>query len=203
MQADNDVLVIYAPIGDVDMTAPLFPPSRDAEVRACKNENAMREKYLVWQLLRMTVEKYLKLDFANLQFTKTANGQWICPDFYFSLSHTDGAVCVAVADSAVGVDIERVRNIREGMPKRVLTVDELKYMDSLPHEERGTFFFEAWVKKESAFKMTGAEALLPRQRDSLSSLAVSERVHVGGEEYLIGIASDAGTKYEILFLEEI
>ena len=203
MQLNNDVLVIYAPIGDADMTAPLFPPDRDSEVRACKNESTMRDKYLVWQLLKRAVEEHLKLDFANGKFTKTATGQWVCPDFYFSLAHTDGAVCVAVSDLPVGVDIEKGRSIRPQLARRVLTDGELSYMESLPISEREGFFFEAWVKKESTFKMTGGEALLPRHRDTLTSSAITRRVLAGGEEYFIGIASADDTKIEILFLEEI
>ena len=203
MLSNCDVLVMYAPIEDVDMSTPLVPQLRDAETRACKNKNAMREKYLVWKLLEKAVERRFGLDFANLQFTKTANGQWICPDFYFSLSHTGGAVCVAVSERCVGVDVEKIRGVDERLPPRVLTDGELAYMRALPKQRRDIFFFEAWVKKESTFKLTGGEALMPRHRDTLECTAAVERVRIGNEEYLIGIASDGEIKYEILFLEEI
>jgi phosphopantetheinyl transferase len=203
VQHNTDVLVIYAPIGEVDMSEPLIPYLRDLEVRECKSESVKREKYLVWKLLRRAVEEYFKLDFANLTFTKTANGKWICPDFYFSLSHTDGAVCVALAKIPVGVDIEKIRHVGEKLPERFLSCDELEYMNTLQKEEREAFFLEAWVKKESIFKRLGEELLMPRQRSTLGCDSALERVFIGGYEYLIGVSPCSNIKYEILFLEEI
>ena len=67
---DVDVLVMYAPIKDTDMTEPLVPKERQQEVEGCKNERVRREKYLVWKLLAKATKQGLNLDFDNLNFTK-------------------------------------------------------------------------------------------------------------------------------------
>ena len=142
-----DTLVAYAPIQDADITVPLYPYERYREVLSCKNEKAKQEKYLVWKLLEKAVVDMINLDFANLRFVKTDNGQWICPDFYFSLSHTDGLVCVAVSDSPIGVDVELVRKINTGLGRKILTERELLLMSELPPDKKNRYLIESWVKK--------------------------------------------------------
>lgn len=200
---DLDVLVMYAPVTDSDMTEPLVPSERQREVEGCKNERARREKYLVWKLLKKAAEQGLNLDFDNVKFTKTEFGQWISPDFFFSLSHSDGAVCVAVSRAAVGVDIEKVRALKPSLHERFLSEDELRCASLLSENERNSFFLDAWVKKESIFKMRGGKSLLPRSIDTAKCDATVEHVSVHGEEYLISLACQDKVKYEIIYTEEI
>ena len=196
-------LVMYAPIKDVDMTAPLVPSERQREIDGCKNEMVRREKYLVWKLLEKAVKRCFNLDIANLTFTKNEFGQWLCPDFFFSLSHTAGAVCVAVSRHKVGVDIEKIKEVRPELSSRFLTGSELELIKELDLEERGRFFLEAWVKKESIFKMHGGESLMPRRIDTVECDVIVESVCVFGEKYLIALASENQEKYEIIYTEEI
>lgn len=199
----DGVLVMYAPIKGYDMAESLFPIERQREIDACKSEKVKREKYLVWKLLALAVKKRFNLDFANLEFTKTENGKWVCPDFCFSLSHADGVVCVAVSDSPVGVDIERVGRVDPSFLDRFLTDTEREHSRTLPPLAAERFFFEAWVKKESLFKRSGGKALLPRSLDTLTADSTALSVVLNGDEYLIGLALSNDTKYEIIYTEEI
>lgn len=79
---------------------------------------------------------------------RTANGKPFFPDrpdIHFSLSHTGTHVLCAVSDCPVGVDVELVRTVRDGVPERVCTGDELKLFD----------FHDLWVLKESYIKLHG------------------------------------------------
>ena len=197
------VLVLYAKIVQSDISAPLIPDSRDREVRACKSERARLEKYLVWKLLERAVREHTTLDFANLQFAKTENGQWICPDFHFSLSHTDGVVCVALSSHPVGVDIEKIRPMRAEMIPRFLTEREREYMLSLSEDKRERFFFECWVAKESIFKRGAGRALMPRDIETLDTDRTVIPIRLDCDDYLIAIATENNEKCEIRFMEEI
>ena len=71
----------------------------------------------------------------------------------FSLSHTRGAVAAAIGTGPVGVDVERIRPIREDLPRRVLSPAELSWF-----RERGgrpEDFFTLWTLKESYYKYLG------------------------------------------------
>ena len=198
-----DTLVLYAPVRVVDMSEPLAHESRQAELAHCGNDGVRREKYLVWKLLGYAVKECFNLDYANVRFTKTENGQWVCPAFHFSLSHTDGAVCVAVSRDPVGVDIEKIRPVREGLYARMLTERERESILSLPECERADFFLTAWVKKESLFKREGGRSLMPTLTETVGSDACVHRVNIGGAEYLIGLAHNNDKKYEIRYTEAI
>ena len=195
-------LVMYAPIGEVEIAKPLYPESRYHEILECKNENARREKYLVWKLLEQAIKTGTDLDFANLEFTKTANGKWVCHDLYFSLSHADGVVCVAVSDQPIGVDVEAVKDIRSALADKILTEGERAVMESIPPDKRGRFLLDAWVKKESIFKMRGGEALLPNRIESASVKVKLHSVTVSDREYVIAIAAK-NDNIEIVYTEEL
>ena len=170
-----NTVVAYAPIKDADITVPLYPSVRYDEVKECKNDKVKLEKYLVWKLLEKIVESTLNIDFANVQFTKTDNGKWVCPDFYFSLSHTDGLVCVALSGSPIGVDTELVRDVNAGLAKKILTEREVDLMADLPFDEQNRYLLESWVKKESIFKKTEDRSFFQtvrKPRRTLPSLRV-------------------------------
>ena len=193
---------MYAPIRDVDITEALYPESRYREILECKNENAKREKYLVWKLLEQVIRFATNLEFANLKFTKTANGKWICPDLYFSLSHADGVVCAAVSDHLIGVDVEAVKQIRPALADKILTDRERETMAVLPERDRDRFLLDAWVKKESIFKMHGGEALLPNRTESASPEVKAYTVTALDREYVLSVATE-NDNIEIVYTEEL
>ena len=200
---DMRTIVAYAAIGDCPIDAPIYPKQRYEQIISCKSEKTRREKYFVWQLLKKTVEDHLNLCFDNLIFTKQPNGQWVCPDFYFSLSHTDGVACVAVSRDPIGVDVELIRPIKMGIAERFLTDREMEAYLELPEDRRDRFLIEAWVKKEADFKMRGGDALMPRCNENIDSKARLASFELCGSEYLLAVSGNENTEIEILYTEEI
>ena len=196
-------LVAYMRSVDTDTSAPLYPPERHEEVAGCKNERAKQEKYLVWKLLEKVVTDSLNLDFANLQFTKTTNGKWVCPDFHFSLSHADGLVCVAVSSTDVGVDTECLHEINMGLKTRILTSEEISYMEGLPKSEQNRFMLESWVKKESIFKKGGGKMMLPNTITMSEHYTTLTYVELDGRRYIISVACAHDDEIEFKHMEEI
>ena len=199
----GDAIVIYAPMTDADISVPLHPRVRYDEICDCKSVTVRKEKYLVWELLKRVVTEYVNLDFDNLQFTKTENGQWICPEFCFSLSHSHGLLCVAVSDSPIGVDAELVRPIKDGLGERILTDSELHYKSALSPDDANIYLLECWVKKESIFKREGGKALMPRTIEVGDHKTVLRRVTLDRDEYLICVSCIDTDKIEFKYMEEI
>ena len=196
-------IVIYAPIKDADTSVPVHPVHRHIEIQGCNSDKTRIEKYLVWRLLEYTVKNYTTLDFANLQFAKTDGGKWVCPDFYFSLSHTDGLVCVALSDEPIGVDAEVVRAIRPELRARILTEREMDAFMSIPEEQQSEYLLKAWVRKESIFKKDGGTALLPGSIEATEHTTALKRVTVGTREYLISVCHTRAENIEFNYVEEI
>lgn len=67
------------------------------------------------------------------------------PNVHFSLSHTKGYVLCAIGSHSVGADMEKIREIRPNLEKRVRSDKERECFD----------FFSSWVLKESFIKLCG------------------------------------------------
>ncbi len=76
----------------------------------------------------------------------------------FSLSHTRGLSCLAVAQGAeVGVDIEVIRREvqHDKMADRFFSPAEVRQLQSLPADEQSSAFFRIWTRKEAYLKGRG------------------------------------------------
>ena len=195
--------MIYAPIKDADTSVPLHPVHRHIEILECKSDKTKAEKYLVWRLLEHAVKNYTSLDFANLQFAKTDTGKWMCPELHFSLSHTDGLVCVAISDEPIGVDAEAVRSVRPELASRILTDKERMLFECEPESGRSEHLLKSWVTKESIFKRGDGTALLPNRIEAAEHPTAIRRVTVGTQEYLISVCHTNAHKIEFNYVEEI
>lgn len=81
------------------------------------------------------------------------------PDRQFSLSHTAGLCLCALSDAgAVGTDIERVRPRRPGLPRYVMSEEELAAFDGTWED-----FARIWTLKEAFVKLRGGSVFPPRK----------------------------------------
>lgn len=71
----------------------------------------------------------------------------------FSLSHTAGAVVLAVDQAPVGVDVESIRPVSSKLSKRVLSPAEYAWFAA--QGSRPEDFFTLWTLKESYYKALG------------------------------------------------
>ena len=79
------------------------------------------------------------------------------PDTHFSLSHTAGASAAALADTPVGVDIERIRPVN------------VRIMERIAGAWTETEFFQSWVRREARVKRPGSGiSAMMRSEDPLN-----------------------------------
>ena len=79
------------------------------------------------------------------------------PNLFFNLSHTDNLILIALADSPVGVDVEKLeRNAdKEAIIKHFFSEKEQQTFFSQPEELRQLAFVKGWTRKEAILKATG------------------------------------------------
>ena len=80
---------------------------------------------------------------------------------HFSLSHSGGLALCALSDGPVGVDIEAVRPRRAGLPRRLLSQEELSRFDGSWED-----FYRIWTLKESWCKREDTPLYPPRGVES-------------------------------------
>jgi 4'-phosphopantetheinyl transferase len=100
---------------------------------------------------------------AAFRFEAGAHGKptaWIgaAPaGIHFNLSHTTGAVALAVAPFELGFDIELIdRTVDQGVADRYFCPPEIAWLNSLPPPERDEGFIRLWTLKEAFIKATGS-----------------------------------------------
>lgn len=76
---------------------------------------------------------------------------------FFSLSHSGDIALIAVAATAVGVDVERERRILRApaIARRVLHPETFAILSSLDHPRFEPAFLDAWTQREAHVKAVG------------------------------------------------
>lgn len=79
------------------------------------------------------------------------------PTVHFNCSDTGDLALVAVAQNPIGVDIEQVRQTKDGagLISTVCTETEAKSLERLRPSARTQAFFRIWAAKEALIKLTG------------------------------------------------
>ena len=153
---NRPILDVYiAPLPESIEPSPVACEAREAEIRGTKSEELRNARYYDWQVLLYAANRAFGLNENEIEFKKSPSGKWSCDKFWFSLSHTKGAVAVAVSNGRVGVDIENAAEFdkkpystgprRRRMFDRICTAREAQSLDE-------SSFLELWLRKESIFK---------------------------------------------------
>lgn len=74
-------------------------------------------------------------------------------NIFFNISHTDGGVAVVADESPVGIDIQDILPVREGVIERCFSENEREIISKSNSPERD--FTRLWTLKESAVKFNG------------------------------------------------
>ena len=131
--ATNSAFVFFCSDGSVPFPSTV-PEERAKELSSIGNATVKREKEAVWGLLLAAIGS-LGMNPDDVTFGRTENGKWFCDKFFFSLSHSHGAVAVAISDNpCVNAQIRRFAinckeksrqpirrlkpSLRRGQPKR-------------------------------------------------------------------------------------
>lgn len=166
----------------------IAPKERNDEIISCKNAQVKREKYYVWKLLQYALERTFGKKIEKLNFTKTSYGKWKCDGCEFSLSHSSGALAVAVSRKNVGVDIERVRDVRVSISDFILSKSETAEFDRVALEDKNDWLVKKWTQKESVFKTLELKAYSIKDISTKNTKTI--KVCVSNTDYYLSVCSD-------------
>lgn len=83
-------------------------------------------------------------------------------DIRFNISHSEGYAAAAVCEREVGVDIQVVREVREGVITKLCDETELMYVNG--SADRSRAFIQLWALKESYIKAIGLGMSFPMDK---------------------------------------
>ncbi len=135
------------------------------------------QRSLLGELLaRHLLTKTTGLVLPEYPFTIGEKGKPV-PDghkgIHFNISHSGLWVAVALSPASVGVDVERMRKVPEGVAHRFFSETENKMLQNAANDyEKAEIFFTLWTLKESFIKALGKGLT-----KSLSSFTIVETGH--------------------------
>jgi 4'-phosphopantetheinyl transferase len=141
--------------------------------------------------LRRLLSRYLGLSPIEVDIGYGSDGKPFCAsqpperNICFNLSHSENVAALAISSGfEVGIDVEQVRPIEEGMPLQVFSIQERVQFSALPNAERQEIFFENWARKEACLKALGTGFILPPTHFEFDLSIRGDTIprSVGGEE---------------------
>lgn len=150
----------------------IYPAEREKYILSAKNSEVRSQRFSVWKLLERAVEDVYGKGLEDFAFTRTEDGKWSCDKFCFSLSHTQTIACVALSDSAVGVDAEDVLLFKsrcESSPNFARSLAE-KLRGDGDVTEGNSGLIKEWTARESAFKRGGYECVFAARPQDVTTV---------------------------------
>ena len=168
---------------------PIYPPKRQEAIDCTKNPAVRRERYFAWKLLEHGLKQSLGKSIMEIDPYVSADGKWLSDSCFFSISHSNDAVAVAISDSPVGIDIERKREIdHDAFSRRILT--NLEQRELKARANKNDFILELWTKKESIYKMIGKPPFVPSRLECNEYTTSTFSEKIGDNDYIISVCSD-------------
>ena len=194
----TDVYLALLPCGECD--APLYPEERDVLVKNTGNSAVRRERYFVWRLLEMAIRRSLGLELSEIGLRREGE-RWTSELADISLSH-GGALAVALSGEPVGVDIESLSGDSDTarLAERFFSDPERAEYFAAPEEERRSAFLRIWTAKEAIFKSQRSAVFAPSEVDSGASRVHSRTVRLGGEDFILSVATESELTLNIVEL---
>jgi len=165
----------------LESVMPLMSGARREKIRRLRSLQNKNASAVVYLLLRLVLTEIYRINEA-VEFDYSRNGKPVLKDFpliHFNLSHSLNTAACAVADTTVGVDVQKITNVKDKVAQRVLTADE--YKGFLASSEPDTFFCEIWTIKESYLKKTG-QGIAAELRD-ITAADVADKIVIKGNGY--------------------
>jgi 4'-phosphopantetheinyl transferase len=150
------------------------PPSRLAHHLPCLSEDerarAMRFHFEEHRrdfifgrgFLRTILARYLGIDRSQVKLEYTSYGKpsiagiGTSPPLFFNLTHSHQLALLAVTREAeIGIDVEYVRGVDDGIPERYFSPSEVAALRALPEHLQQEAFFNCWTRKEAYMKARG------------------------------------------------
>ena len=190
------VNIYYLKLNDFkidDKFEKVFSSVRKEKLKLITNEEVRLERIAAEVLLQYAFKEY-GFDIPK-EYAYDELGKPVASDVYFSITHTVGAVMVAVSNNPVGVDLEKKRNIDEKIASRILTQEEFNFYN----EHKGSeYLLDSFVRKESFFKMTGEGINSNLTKESINDiLNQSKQVALCFDDYLSIITTYKKDLYDV------
>lgn len=156
--------------------------------------------FLAYEFLKHIACELLNTDKDKITIKFTENGKPYIENsqnFYFSISHSENIIAVAIADNELGVDIEKIRAINTSLSGRFFTKNEIDYIEKNTAKNKDAFF-ELWTKKEAYIKQKGLNLSHLSKIDVTSDNIKSNFFSCKTDNYFLSAFSETDIIFKII-----
>lgn len=121
-----------------------------------------RDYAVVRAFLRTVLGRYLEMEPAQVAFASNTYGKPCVATgskprpWFFNLTHSHHLALLAVTREAeIGIDVEHLRHVDDGIPERYFSPSEIAALRALPEQLQQEAFFNCWTRKEADIKARG------------------------------------------------
>ncbi len=149
--------------------------SRKARITHYKKEDDRRRSLMATYLVQKLLNE---LGCENVTLENAKNGRPYLKgcDLFISISHSDCGVACAVSEKEIGIDIEKIKPVRDGLIDYVCTEQEREYIFSdftktgkeITESSVTQKFYAVWTAKEAYFKKNSSGITDIRSINTLS-----------------------------------
>ena len=144
-------------IWEFDLEAALKEISEQRREQAMKfrHEQGQRLCVLAYQLLKQALREEYGIT-ENPVFEYNEHGKPTIvghPDIFFNLSHCKEAAVCAISNQPIGVDVESLREFKEGLVRYTMNDEEVREIESAVDPTRAFILY--WTMKEATMKLIG------------------------------------------------
>ena len=150
-------LLVSEHIWDFNLSAAL------GEVSEQRREQALKFKYelgqrlcvLAYQLLKQGLrEDYGILENPVFEYNEHGKPSIVGhPEIFFNLSHCKYAAVCVLSDQPIGIDVESIREYKDGLVHYTMNDEEIREIESSEHPDDA--FIRLWTMKEATLKLIG------------------------------------------------
>ncbi|MCR4671075.1 MAG: lecithin retinol acyltransferase family protein [Saccharofermentans sp.] len=195
--------VYVAPTPYRTASGDIRPAERQVQIENVSNPQVRENMISDWNLLTYGIDRSLGFNMDKVSPKRDENGIWQSDKCFFSLSHAEGAVAVAVSKSACGIDIEPAdRKVDPMIERKILTDTEREEYDKLPEEKKEEYLKRVWTRKESIFKSTYSKSFRPEKTESSAAGCITSKVEVNGAQYIVSVNTATPKKIRYYFPAE-
>lgn len=133
-------------------------PEKRAKIQRFRKPIDATRSLLGDLIIRFILCRHYGFDNNEISYEHQEFGKPYLPGFpaiHFNISHSGDWVVGVVSPHPVGIDIERITEVKENFAALALTTEEHTKLQTLDETERNLLFFELWTLKESYVKAIG------------------------------------------------
>ena len=144
-------------------------------------------------IVRRIASEFLNIDNSDIEIIRGEYGKPYLKgneNFHFNISHTHNAIAIAIADTPIGIDIERISPLNASIVERLYSIKEKEYVYSVADVEDRRFS-EIWTRKEAYVKRDDRNISLSSFRIDTFKDAIDRQIKtfcIG--EYIISVCGN-------------